>query len=57
MADFRRAAVQSNSVSSSSVIDYEGVSRQRLLNLDLNVPPPAGSGSVLKTHKQKDFIF
>jgi len=42
MADFRRAAVQSDSGSgsSSSVVDYEGVPRQRLLDLDLNVPPP-----------------
>jgi len=38
---FRRAAVKSDSgSSSSSVVDYEGVPRQRLLDLDLNVPPP-----------------
>ncbi|GAU29678.1 hypothetical protein TSUD_53300 [Trifolium subterraneum] len=41
MADFRRAAVQSSdSGSSSSVVDYERVPRQRHLDLDLNVPPP-----------------
>ncbi|CAK8535063.1 unnamed protein product [Lathyrus sativus] len=38
MADFRRAAVQSDS--DSSVVEYDGVPRQRLLDLDLNVPPP-----------------
>lgn len=39
VGDFRRAAVQSDS-DSSSVVDYERVPRQRLLDLDLNVPPP-----------------
>ncbi|CAL5200926.1 unnamed protein product [Lathyrus oleraceus] len=39
MGNFRRAAVQSDS-DSSSVVDYERVPRQRLLDLDLNVPPP-----------------
>ncbi|CAJ2659750.1 ethylene-responsive transcription factor 4-like protein [Trifolium pratense] len=41
VTDFRRAAVQSSdSGSSSSVVDYEHVPRQRHLDLDLNVPPP-----------------
>lgn len=39
VADFRRAAAQSDS-DSSSVVDCERVPRQRLLDLDLNVPPP-----------------
>ncbi|MED6108339.1 hypothetical protein PIB30_022929 [Stylosanthes scabra] len=47
VADFRRAAVavaaadaaQSGS-DSSSVVDYERVPHRRLLDLDLNVPPP-----------------
>ncbi|XP_058779621.1 ethylene-responsive transcription factor 4-like [Vicia villosa] len=39
VTDFRRAAVQSDS-DSSSVVGYERVPRQRLLDLDLNVPPP-----------------
>ena len=45
VADFRRACVgavggaQSDS-DSSSVVDYERVPHRRLLDLDLNVPPP-----------------
>ncbi|MED6163547.1 hypothetical protein PIB30_081036 [Stylosanthes scabra] len=46
VSDFRRAAVaaagaaQSDS-DSSSVVDYERVPHRRLLDLDLNVPPPS----------------
>ncbi|XP_004488747.1 ethylene-responsive transcription factor 4 [Cicer arietinum] len=39
VADFRRAVSHSDS-DSSSVVDYERVPRQRILDLDLNVPPP-----------------
>ncbi|KAK7272558.1 hypothetical protein RJT34_29225 [Clitoria ternatea] len=39
VTDIRRAAVQSDS-DSSSVVDYERVPRRGPLNLDLNVPPP-----------------